>query len=404
MNIVHVEDFFHPDAGYQINILPKYMTNEGHNVTIVTAELKKIPEELTSFFGKDNIKKRDDSYTDKTGVKIIRLPIKAFISGRAVFGKELDNTIESLNPDILYVHGNDTLTGMRYINKLRKLKYPVVMDSHMLEMASTNKFSKLYKQFYRKFFTPKIKDYNLKIIRTQNDSYVEKHLGIPIEQCPWISVGSDTILFHPDEKVKKEFRKENNISDDDFVVVYTGKLIESKGAKLLAQAFEKKLENSKNKKIVLVVVGNTSGEYGKEVEKIFKKSQNRIIRFPTQKYMDLAKFYQASDLSVFPKQCSLSFYDAQACGLPVVSENNTINVDRLKNNNGFNFELGDIDDFREKIKKCVEMDDSKYQEMKNNAINFVKENYDYKDISKQYTKILLDEYNRFNFGGIKNAN
>lgn len=52
MRIVHIEDFFHPNAGYQINILPKYMVKQGHSVTIVTSEMEKIPEGLTVFLEK----------------------------------------------------------------------------------------------------------------------------------------------------------------------------------------------------------------------------------------------------------------------------------------------------------------------------------------------------------------
>ena len=50
MRIVQIEDFFHPNAGYQVNILSKYFSKAGHDVTIVTAELEKLPEYLTGFF------------------------------------------------------------------------------------------------------------------------------------------------------------------------------------------------------------------------------------------------------------------------------------------------------------------------------------------------------------------
>ena len=56
MKIVNVEDFFHPDAGYQINILSKYHVALGHDVTIITAQMEKVPVTLTSFFGRENIK------------------------------------------------------------------------------------------------------------------------------------------------------------------------------------------------------------------------------------------------------------------------------------------------------------------------------------------------------------
>jgi len=395
MKIVHIEDFFHPDAGYQLNILAKYLAKQGHDVTIITAEMDKVPTFLTSFFGRDGIEQADMNYTNETGVKVIRLPLKTFISGRAIFKKSLFKTVEDLFPDVLYVHGNDTLTGMRYTLKRRNLKYPLVLDSHMLEMASKSPLRNLYRVFYRAFLTPIVKKYDIKIIRTQDDDYVETCLGIPLSQCPWISVGSDTLLFHPDNSIRQKFRKQNNISEDAFVVVYTGKLIESKGGKLLAEAFRKKFLNRMNKKIVLMVVGNSDGEHGKEVEDIFNQSENRIIRFSTQKYIDLPQFYQAADLSVFPRQCSLSFYDAQACGLPVVSENNKINIDRLQHSNGLNFNKGDINDFRNKIVKLIEMDDVQYKQMGENAYNFVKENYNYEYIAKLYTDILIEEVKKF---------
>jgi glycosyltransferase involved in cell wall biosynthesis len=390
MRIIQIEDFFHPDAGYQINILSKFMAKEGHEVIIITSEIDKIPEYLTSFFGKEDIINRDKIYSDSYNVRIIRLPILAYKSGRVIFSREIFKVVEDLDPDILFIHGNDTLTAIRYLLKLKSVKYPLIMDSHMVEMASVNKFSKLFRFLYRKFITPKIVKEKIPVIRTQNDNYVQKHLGIPLELSPWISVGSDTLLFQPNNAVKKMFRQKYNIKEDDFVVIYTGKLDESKGGLLLAETFKNKFETRKN--VVLLVVGNSVGDYGEIVEKKFQQSENRIIRFPTQRYTDLAMFYQSADLSVFPKQCSLSFYDAQACGLPVVSEDNPINVDRLKYNNGFNFKTDSVADFREKISMCANMEENEYQSIKRNAYNFVRKYYDYSDITNEYLEIINKKY------------
>lgn len=393
MNIVHIEDFFHPNAGYQINILPKYMVAAGHDVTIVTSQMELIPENITTFFGREHIDEYDKLYTKETGVKVVRLPLKKYISGRAVFGKELDEKIKCLNPDVVYVHGNDTVTGIKYISKLGKLNFALVTDSHMLEMASVNKFRKLFRKFYKTFITPKIIKYRLPVIRTQDDNYVEKCLGIPIAQSPWISYGSDTLLFYPDKEEKAKFRKDHGINDNAFVVVYAGKLDESKGGKLLAETFHDFFKTKKQ--VVLLVVGNTSGEYGREVDKIFSESQNIIFRFPTQKYTQLPKFYQAADLSVFASQCSLSFYDAQACGLPVISENNNINIDRCSHSNGFTFLKGNYQDFRAKIQLCIDMDELIFQRMKNNSYQFILENYNYANKANEYLKILEEEKLRF---------
>ena len=392
MVIVNVEDYFIPDAGYQINIVPKYLAKFGHDVYIVTSKTEGINKAAAAFLGADNIEERDAEYTKRTGVKIIRVSplVKKLISGRMIQGRELFDTVKKLNPDVVYIHGNDTITGMRYLWK--KQPFAVVTDSHMLRMATTNKFSKYFQKFYRATVTPKIIKNKISVIRTQDDDYVEACLGIPLSQAPWISYGTDTDLFHPDEEVKKAFREENNIPQDNFVFVYTGKMDEPKGGKLLAEAFKERFNSPKN--VTLVTVGNLSGDYGKEVEAIFNASENQIVRFSTQKYYDLGKFYQAADASVFARQCSLSFYDAQGCGLPVISEDNNINLDRNSHNNGLCFKAESVESFREAIEKLLNMTDEEYKAMSDNAYRFITDNYNYEDKAREYESIILEAKNR----------
>ena len=391
MKILHVEDVFYPNAGYQINILPKYMSKVNNEIVIITSQTKKNKRPAATFFGKDDIEEKDKKYEDETGVKIVRLQIHGFLGSRVLFKKNvLFKKIKEHKPDILYVHGNDTLTAMQILKARKKFGCPLVMDSHMLEMASKNKLNKLFRWYYKKFYTPIVKKENIPVIRTQTDNYVEKCLGIPLKQAPWVSYGSDTILFHPDQQIRDKFRKEYNISENAFVVVYAGKLDDAKGGKFFAECIQKKIET--DKELIFVIVGNTSGEYEKGVEDIFAGSENRIIRFPTQKYTDLAKFFQSADLAVFPKQCSLSFYDVQACGLPVLSEDNNINVDRCSHKNGWNFKAGDIEDFRLKLQTIVDMPKLEYSKYSHNAYEFIRKNYNYEDKAREYEKIIEDTY------------
>lgn len=395
MRILHWDEMFHPSFGYQINLLAKFQARKGHKVIIFTSDKIEKHPTFSGFGNNENIQLEDESYQHEYGVEIVRLPIHGVLSSRVIYKKGYLSKIKEVNPDVIMCHTNDTLSSIRIAQKYKYLNLPIVFDNHMLEMASRNPLSKFFRTYFRHFVTPVIKKNNWIVIRTQDDEYVNKCLGIPKEQTPFISFGTDTTLFYPDEEIKTKFREEHGIPPDDFVVVYTGKLDEVKGGKLLANAFKDKFDSER--KITLIVVGNTNSEYGKEVEEIFRKSENRILRFPTQKYVDLPKFYQASDLSVFPKQCSLSFYDAQACGLPVVSENNNINADRLMFNNGFNFKSEDFMALREKVLYCSKMDNKDYSKLKQNAINYIKANYDYEMIEKQYTDILLNEVKKFEF-------
>ena len=109
MKIVHLEDFIHPDTGYQVNLLGRLQVRQGHDVEVVTGELEKIPSELTAFFGRDNVEARDTRFERETGVKIHRIPLFGFYSGRAIFKPiKLIRKILSLKPSVLFVHGEDT--------------------------------------------------------------------------------------------------------------------------------------------------------------------------------------------------------------------------------------------------------------------------------------------------------
>lgn len=384
MKILHIDETFHPAFGYQANPLAKFQQKQGNDVYIATPT-KEFLYPVYHEFGDygEHLAEQDAAYEKTTGVKIIRIPAKGYFMKRLVYGKEIFDVVEQIKPDVLFVHCVETLTAMRFI--LKNPNYPMMFDSHMLSMASGNKLAKMYEAAFKRLITPKIIKRKYDVIRTQDDDYVNSHLGIPEKQTPFISFGTDTILFCPSEKERIAFRNANGIGEDDFVVVYTGKLTEAKGGKLLAESFREKFPLP----ITLVCVGTpTSDEYGKQVKKLLDESENRIIMFPTQNYLDLAKFYQMADLSVFPKQCSMSFYDAQSCGLPVLSEENNVNVDRCSHQNGANFKAGSVDDFRAKILQFAQMDINKRKEYGKNSRTFIESGYDYADIAAQYTEYL----------------
>jgi len=393
MKIVHVEDFFHPDAGYQCNVLLKYLVNFGHEVTIITAELDIIPDRLISFFGREGIEQRDREFEANYGVRIIRFPAWKYFSGRVIFQRGLLETICSCHPDIVYVHGNDTFTGLWTTLHQKKLDCPLIMDSHMVDMASENKFRSLFYLFYRTFITPIIKKHNIQVIRTADDEFVQTRLGIPISQAPVISFGSDTLLFHPDKECRNAWRKEKHISDDAFIILYAGKMDVAKGGKLLADMTCLPIDT--NREIIYMIIGNTTGEYGKEVESRFSESPYRVLRFPTQKYTDLASLFKVADLALIPRQCSLSLYDFCACGLPVLAENNPINIGRCSHNNGWTFAAENLGDFKKKLEHILALDDADWQKASKDATAFIMESYDYKVKAREYEDAIRKAYDDF---------
>lgn len=399
MRIVHIEDYFKPTMGYQINIIPAYQVKQGHEVIIVSGYLS------SSYMSGGNnlinqMTRCDKEYEERTGVKVIRVGAKRMISNRMIFHNNIIKLVNDLKPDIVYVHGNDTFIGIKYILQSGRLPYPLVTDSHMLEMASRNKFKKIFRMLYRMFVTPQIIKNQIKVIRTQNDNFIEINYGIPLKQAPFISYGSELELFHPNESTKITFRNEYNIQHDSVIFMYAGKITADKGGLLLAETFRENFKNTRGKEAILLLIGDTDNEYGKKVDALLNISQNRIIKFKAQNYRKLPEFYQVADVALFPKQCSLSFYDVQACGLPVISEANNINIERNSNGNGLNFNIDDVNDFRRKIIEILELSDEEFSKMEKNSINYIKNNYNYKDIAEKYTNVLKEELTRWGKGNI----
>lgn len=388
MKIVHIEDFVHPDAGYQLNSLAPLQHLQGHDVTIVTAELDKVPDFLTNFFGRENIDQRDREFTEATGVKIVRVPLFGFYSGRAIFHPSLFKRVSELKPDVAFVHGEDTLTGMTFIWLSRWLRYPLVLDCHMLEMASLNRFRELFRSFYRKFVTPIILREKIPLIRVVPSDFVEKCLAIPLEYTDLLSFGTDTIYFSPNEHVRQQVRTRLGIGQQSFVVLYAGKLDEQKGGKFLAESLREKFPDVNGREIEFVVIGSGADDYGKMVEHAFAESGNKIIRLPTQKFRDLAQFYQAADLSVFPRQCSMSFFELQSCGVPILFEDNEINRMRVTGSNAFLFEPENIADFRKRLIEIASLPDEQMAKSRAESREFVIKNYDYVPIAAQFTAVL----------------
>ena len=393
MRIVHWDEMFHPNFGYQINILPVYQRKQGHEVIILTAEKPDEHPTFAAFAQKTDIAAADKRFEEETGVKIIRLPIYGVVSGRVIYKPGYIKRINQLKPDVLMCHTSDTLSAMTIIWRHKKICAPIVFDNHMLEMASENKLRQLFRWCYVHFVTPIIKKQRFITIRTQDDPYVMKCLKVPAELSPYISFGTDSDLFRPDPERRAQFREELGIPQDAFVILYAGKLSQAKGGLLLAQALEKKL--SEKKQVVAVVVGTAEdNDYGHQVDQTLAQSENTILRFGTQNYRELAKFYQISDLALFAKQCSLSFFDVQATELPVILEDTQVNIDRVQFDNGFVFKAGDLADFVDKIKLCVNMPQEEYAKIRRNSRENVLQKFDYNDIARQYTDILISEKDR----------
>ena len=195
-----------------------------------------------------------------------------------------------------------------------------------------------------------------------------------------------------DKAAGAAFRRENGIAEDAFVVLFAGKLDESKGGMLLAELMSRRLDTPRE--VVYLIIGNATGEYGERVEARMAESPYRVLRFPTQKYSQLARFYQAADAGLIAKQASLNFFDMEACGVPVLSEDNNLNAARSGEGNGWLFAPDDVDDFAAKLTEIIELPSEELEKASRNAVEFVAKYYDYSKKADEYMAIIEDVYKR----------
>lgn len=115
----------------------------------------------------------------------------------------------------------------------------------------------------------------------------------------------DIDKFRYNEKIRKEKRKELNISDDTIVIGHIGRFVEQKNHTFLIDVFNE--VHKQNKKTILILVGQ--GPLENEIkEKVNKLKIKKFVMFLGQRE-DCNNLYQAFDAFCLP-----SLYE----GLPVV--------------------------------------------------------------------------------------
>jgi glycosyltransferase involved in cell wall biosynthesis len=161
-------------------------------------------------------------------------------------------------------------------------------------------------------------------------------LGVPshkIDVCP---LGVDTELFHPiqnqaDRDTRNRLRSQFGFSATDIVCIYTGRFSEDKNPLLLAQAVAHLV--AAGEPFRGLFIGN-----GAQAAAISSFAGCVVHEFvPVHQ---LADYFHAADIGVWPTQESMSMLDAAACGLPIVV-NDTLRATERIEGNGITYQLND---------------------------------------------------------------
>lgn len=168
----------------------------------------------------------------------------------------------------------------------------------------------------------------------------------------------DQNLFHPARNTT--LRHQLGVTENDFLIAFTGGFIERKGSTRLCQAINQLNDPS----IKIMFIGSTvRGEGSNEPEcmgMVFKGSLT---------HEKIAAYLQAADAFVLPtlkEGCSNAIVEALATGLPVISSNGAFNNDILDEHNSLRINPMSVDELREAICR-LRNDTLLYRRLKSNA-------------------------------------
>lgn len=149
-------------------------------------------------------------------------------------------------------------------------------------------------------------------------------------------------------KEKTDARKELNLSDNNFVIIYCAQFIKRKNHKFLIDIIPSLKNSILNIKILLV----GSGKLENKMKKRCKKNKvDDVVQFLGYR-TDVENIYRISDLLVstsLQEGFGISLVEGMACGLPVVCSDIRGHNEILNGLNGFRIPLCDAQEFVEKI-------------------------------------------------------
>ena len=203
--------------------------------------------------------------------------------------------------------------------------------------------------------------------------------------------GVDIKKFNPTKYNKKELRKEYGFNENDFIFMYSGRLVPEKGVKEMIQAFCKVEDN----KCKLLILGKGKEEFTKELKEVAKPKIDKIIFKGYMDYEKLPQIYNIADIGVVPSICNEAFgltvIEFLASGIPIIISDKGA-MQEIVNKTGENAYIAKkdknyIENIKEAMDRYIHIEANEIKQMKINAVNnakrFTKEIY-----SKRFLELL----------------
>jgi glycosyltransferase involved in cell wall biosynthesis len=324
MKILQVIAYLSPKFGGDVNVcsnLSKELVKRNHEVIIITSD-----------FGFDS---QYAKTIHDAGVEVI--PFHCIANFGQFFytpsiKKWLEKNLKKF--DIIHLHNFRSYQNVVIRSFAVKYGIPYIVQAHGSVLPFFKKQN--LKKLYDLVWGDKILENSSKLIAlTDTESEQYQTMRVPKNKIKIIPNGLDFKEFE-NLPNRGEFRRKYQITDDCKIILYIGRLHGTKGLDLLIDAFHKVIKEKINCK--LVIIGPDDGyltQIQSKANYLGLQNKIKIIGFipnneKIQALVDSNVFVTPS-FSGFP----VTFLEACACGLPIITSTQGDNLDWIHNNVGF---------------------------------------------------------------------
>ena len=389
MKILHVAHFFIPclSAGGVVNASYQIASKQAEDNDVKV---------LSTDSCKERLKFPDGRYD--VDVDGIRVDYFKNLSNRFKMATMLDTPFsapfrirkEIKDYEIVHIHEHRQTLAIIASHFARKNNIPYIVQAHGSVLPFFQKEG--LKNLFDKVFGFKIL-HNAACVFALTEVEKEQYLkmGVDEDKIEVVPLGINLEEYEnlPDYG---RFRSKFNISDDDNLILFVGRIHEIKGLDLLIDSFNDLIGLNENKNIKLAIVGPDDG-YLTELEdkiRMYSLEDNVIVTGPLYKEEKQEALVDC-DLFVMPSKYesfTTSGLEAMACSKPLVLTKNNHIHDWVDGNCGLACD-DDKDSLREAIEKLL-FDEDLSKTYGENGKRLIKERYDWDIINKQ----ILDIYEK----------
>jgi glycosyltransferase involved in cell wall biosynthesis len=329
------------------------------------------------------------SYND---LKFFNRTLSIFRDLNLNFIKKVLKIIRNERIDLIQISHPSGILVAKIIIKLTRKNIPIIYDAHNVEsnfvietFVNNEKYSKLEKSFIPIYITileKVICKYFVNHITAVSDEdrtfFINKY-KLDMEKVSVIPSGC-LILNKPDEKYKKDIKREMGIDPDKIIIFFHGLFSHPPNKEafdIIINYLAPKFEEI-NKR-VLFIVGGTGFPN-------FEQPNIKSLGF----IEDLYKVISIADISIVPlirgSGTKLKIFDYLAAGLPIVTTKKGIEGINAKNDEHAIIVDGVNDDFIDAIKYLIENEEER-KRIGANARRLAEEKYDWDKIGEKLDKL-----------------